>query len=134
LLPGVPSGEPKGKAISPVAIKTVAMARADHAKTEGFSWPSIGTIARESGHSPATVKRALAWLEYLGFFKTVNSRQREGSSTKYLLREVIPVGNKEVLWGTMTVPVLAEKDTGAEERPAPASVSVCFISASLLRP
>ena len=93
------AGEPKGKAISPVAIKTVAMARADHAKTEGFSWPSIGTIARESGHSPATVKRALAWLEYLGFFKTVNSRQREGSSTKYLLREVIPVGNKEVFKG-----------------------------------
>ena len=64
--------------------KNVLRSLADFANSAGTCFPSIGTLARESGWSERAVKRALRELEAGGWVRTKEGKQkgtvRQGSN------------------------------------------------------
>jgi hypothetical protein len=95
-----------GRAISESSIKAVLVALANHANDgqkeptlKNWAWPSNETLAKESKRGISTVKWVLAWARHLRFFKHVDSRQKEGKTTRYLFRDVIEVNGKEMFKG-----------------------------------
>lgn len=68
----------------PSRAKSVYCCLKDHADRQGQCWPSIATIARETGLSRSTVKRAILDLERAGYLKK-EQRWRENGGKSSLL-------------------------------------------------
>lgn len=72
----------------PSSKKFVLVALANFARDDGKSYPGVGTIARITGHTEDTVRKALGELEKAGYIK--DTTQRKGSTHQikvYLLPE-----------------------------------------------
>lgn len=61
----------------------VAYAIANRTNPRGWAWPSIATLAADTGLSPATIKRAVARLEALG---ELHAERVQGRGNRYRLR------------------------------------------------
>lgn len=67
-----------------------------HTDERGTAYPSQGTIARESGLSLASVKRALAQLTAAGLVKSTPRSRADGgqAASLYLVSAVLPPVDK----------------------------------------
>lgn len=72
----------------PSRSKSVYCCLKDHANKQSQCWPSLATIARETGLSRSTVKRALADLEHAGYVKK-EQRWRENGGKSSLLYTIL---------------------------------------------
>ncbi len=62
-------------------VKSVALALANRADDSGSSFPSIKTLAADTGFSTSTVKRAIRSLRDNGYLKVSSRERKDGSHT-----------------------------------------------------
>ena len=62
-------------------VKSVALALANRADDSGSSFPSIKTLASDTGFSTSTVKRAIRNLRDNGYLKVSSRERKDGSHT-----------------------------------------------------
>ena len=64
--------------------KSIALALANRVNPKGVCWPSINTLANDTGFSVSTVKRGLWALKDSGYLNTENRTRKDGSHTSNL--------------------------------------------------
>jgi predicted transcriptional regulator len=88
---------------SPTSARLVYLALASRADKQHNAWPSLETIARDSGLGIATVKRALSWLRETGWVTWERRSSATGrKSNLYTLRHTQqltsePLGSQQLM-------------------------------------